>query len=67
VRIDLMPTPTKIVMRLATREQKVNARLQHTSCGAQNSVLEAEKPGFWDALGAGSPDLAYSCFNSIAA
>ena len=40
---------------------------QHTSCGAQNSVLEDEKPGFWDALGAGSPDLAYSCFNSIAA
>jgi hypothetical protein len=54
-------------MRLATREQKVNARRQHTSCGAQNSVLEAGKLGFWDITGTGSADLAYSRFNSIAA
>ena len=51
-----------------TCEQKLDTSRQNTSCGAQNSVLEAEKPGFWDTWGTGSPvDWVYSCFISIAA
>ena len=46
-----------------TSEEK-NTKDQHTSCGAQNSVLEAAK---FDGLETGSPDWAYSCFSSIAA